>query len=79
MIKHKQDIQKVKECIYMLLESHRELLSGDEIEALENTMVVLNEYSASIESEAQKDKIQSFVIEVIAFITRVAFKIFTEE
>lgn len=73
------DVQKAKECIYMLLESHRELLSGDEIEALENTMVVLNEYSAGIDSETQKDEIKSFVIEVLAFITRVAIKIFAEE
>jgi len=79
MLKHRADAQKAKECIIMLLESHRELLSGDEIEALENTMVVLNEYSASIDSETQKDEIKSFVIEVLAFITRVAFRIFAEE
>jgi hypothetical protein len=78
-MKYISDVQKAKECIYMLLESHRELLSGDEIEALENTMVMLNEYSASIESETQKDEIKTFVIEVLAFITRIAIKIFTEE
>jgi hypothetical protein len=79
MKKHRADAQKAKECIFMLLESHRELLSGDEIEALENTMVMLNEYSASIESETQKDEIKSFVIEVLSFITKIAFKIFSEE
>lgn len=79
MLKHKEDAQKAKECIYMLLESHRELLSGDEIETLENTMVMLQEYSASIKSETQKDEIKSFVIEVLAFITRIAIKIFAEE
>lgn len=79
MKNHVQNIQKAKECIYMLLESHRELLSGDEIEALENTLLMLEEYAASIKSEAHKDKIQSFIIEVTNFIARIAFKIFVEE
>lgn len=79
MIKHRADAQKVKECIFMLLESHRELLSGDEIEALKITMTILDEYSACIESETQKDEIKSFVIEALSFLTRIAFKIFTEE
>jgi len=79
MMKHSEDARKARECIFMLLESHRELLSGDEIEALENTMVVLNEYSASIESETQKDEIKSFVIDVLTLVTRVAIKIFVEE
>lgn len=79
MIKHKEDIRKVKECIYMLLESHRELLSGDEIEALENTLKVLLEYSGNIDSEANKKEIRSYVIEVLTFLTRIAMKIFIEE
>lgn len=73
------DVQKTMECIYMLLESHRELLTGDEIEALEGALKTLNKVSMCTESETQKDEIQSYVIEVLAFITRVVFKIFTEE
>jgi len=79
MINHRTDVQKTKECISTLLESHRELLSGDEIETLENTMEILDEYSTRIESEAQKDEIKSFVTEALSFIARIVFKIFTEE
>ena len=79
MINHMQDVQKTKECIHMLLESHRELLSGDEIEALENAVVMLDEHATSIDSETQKDEIKSLVIEVLAFIARVMFKFFSEE
>ncbi|MEX2411384.1 MAG: hypothetical protein WD607_08450 [Candidatus Paceibacterota bacterium] len=79
MIKHRADAQKAMECIYMLLESHRELLSGDEIETLENAVELLEKYSMCVESEAQRDEIKSFVIEVLAFLTKVAIKIFSEE
>ena len=74
-----EEVRKAKECINILLESHRELLSGDEIEALENTIAILNEYSESIESETLKNEIKSFAVEALAFITKIAIKVFNEE
>lgn len=78
-MKNHREVRKAKECIRILLESHRELLSGNEIEALENAKIALSELSRSIESETRKSSIKDLVIEVLALIAKVGIKVFNGE
>ncbi len=74
-----KEVREARKCARILLESHRELLSGNEIEALENAERAFSDLSDSIDSETRKSSMKSLAVDVLALVAKVGIKVFTEE